>query len=340
MFEDALQAAQALAGSVTWTILAKRAMTAIAIVACALLVVKMLRYSLDRVRGRVTNGAPMVYIVEQLATYLIMIVGVLAGVTALGIDITSLSIFAGAIGVGLGLGLQGIVKEFVSGLVLIFDPTIRIGDFIELEGEVRGEVVEIGPRATRLRTNDNLNVVIPNSALVQSQVRNWTYNESSRRIHVPFSVAKQSDCTKVRDVVLAAARGLDFTLPDDDLHKAQVWLKGFSGAGLDFDLVIWPTPASARHPRTLHAAYTWAIYEALRAEGINSASDQLEISLRGLFGLEGDDALKVIHVPTVDEAQSRPRKEHETAPNDAATAVALDSDRGLHERAIEQPRHR
>ncbi len=95
-----------------------------------------------------------------------MLLGVIAGLSTAGLNLSSLAVFAGALGVGVGLGLQGIVKEFVCGLALIFDPNVRVGDFVEIEGDVRGEVAEIGARATRLRTNDGLDVVVPNSHLM------------------------------------------------------------------------------------------------------------------------------------------------------------------------------
>ena len=110
--------------------------------------------------------------------------------------------FAGAIGVGVGIGLQGVVKEFVSGLVLIFDRQANVGDFIELEGGHRGLIVEVGPRATRLRTNDNVDVIVPNSKLIENPVINWTLKGDTRRIHVPFGVAYGSDKECVRRVVL------------------------------------------------------------------------------------------------------------------------------------------
>jgi len=340
MFDDGLNSIQQLAASLPWAVIGKRLVTAIIIVGCAYLLVQALRFSFDRLRKRFTAGAPIIYTVEQLGAYTIMITGFLAGITALGVNLGSLTIFAGAVGVGLGLGLQGLVKEVVSGLALIFDPAIQIGDFVELEGGVRGEIVDIGPRATRLRTNDNLNVVIPNSTFIQSRVSNWTYNDASRRVHVPFSVAEESDIAKVRDVVLAAAKALPFTLPDDQLHKTQVWLLGFSGAGLDFSLAVWPTMESSRHPRTVHAAYTWAIYQALQAEGIGNANDQMEVQLRSLFGREGDDALNALNLKGRVLAEILPSEDAGWAPNDAATAMALDTDRDRLQRATEQSRRR
>ena len=319
-----------------WLHFGGRALAAIAIVIAAYGLVRLLRAGLDRVRRRSKTASPLIYIFEQVAGYVLLVVGVLAGLATLGLDLSSFTIFAGATGVGVGLGLQGVVKEFVAGLVLIFDPAIQVGDFIELESGLRGEVVEIGARATRLRTNDDVNVVIPNSRLMQSQVVNWTYNEESRRIHVPFSVAEESDKALVRDVVLAAAQALPFTQPDHDHRKTQVWLTGFGGDGLDFELIVWPSPESSRHPSSMHAAYTWAIHEALLAAGVDNSSPQLDLRIRNLFGREGDHALDALQLKAA--APRRPSRP-DAAPNDAADAVFDDAVRTTQARAA-APRKR
>ena len=330
--ESILYAVQQWLASPAAADLARRAIIALVIVGAAFVLARLLRLGLDRMRRRFTPGGPFIYIVEQVGAYTIMLVGVLAAVTTLGVNLNSLTIFGGAVGVGVGLGLQGIVKDFVSGLVLIFDPNLQVGDFVEVDG-VRGEVVEFGARATRLRTNDDLNVVIPNSTMIQSRVINWTFNEASRRIHVPFSVAENSEAARVREVVIAAARALSFTLPDDHLRKTQVWLTNFSGAGLEFDLVVWPSLESSRHPRTMHAAYTWAIYMALREAGIKNANDQMDIRVQSLFGREGEAAFGAL-----DSARQAPRQDiaPTRAPNDAAQAMFDDVDRDRLSRSEER----
>lgn len=322
--------------------LARRAAAAAIILGAAFLLARFLRLGFDRMRQHRPRGSAFIYVVEQIGGYLILMVGLLAAVAALGVDLTSVTIFGGAIGVGVGLGLQGVVKEFISGIVLILDPNVQVGDFVEV-GDVRGEVMEFGARATRLRTNDDLNVVIPNSVLMQSRVVNWTYNETSRRIHVPFSVAEESDTAQVREVALAAAKALDFTLPDDELRKTQVWLTGFGGAGLDFDLVVWPSPQSSRHPRTMHAAYTWAIHAALREAGIRSANNQLDVRLQSLFGREGEAALGALAISREFTHEPRPAPAPTTAdaPNDAAQAMLDDAHRDrLSREETPRPRER
>lgn len=267
---------------------------ACAIIALAIAVSRLLTRMVSRLRKGTGGGnSTGLYILEKLGSYSVTITGVLLAISSLGVNLTSLAVFVGALGVGVGLGLQGVVKEFVSGLVLLFDHIIAVGDFIELSGSpiVRGEVIEIGARATRIKSNDNVDILLPNSRLIEERFINWTLEGQTRRIHVPFSVAYGTDKNLVRDVVLAAAKSVAATLPDDGERRSQVWLVGFGDSALDFELVVWPTLEAVKRPGSMHAAYTWAIDDALRAAGIEIPFPQRDIRLRSLFGHEGDDAL-------------------------------------------------
>jgi small-conductance mechanosensitive channel len=264
------------------------------IIAVAVIAARVAQSGLRRLRDRHVRKSGSIYIAEKLITYGLVVVGVMAGLSSLGLNLSSLAVFAGALGVGVGLGLQGVVKEFVSGLVLIFDGVVNIGDYIEVEGGTRGLVHEIGPRATRVRNNDNVDVLVPNSRLIENPVTNWTLKGDTRRIHIPFGVAYGSDKDEVRKAVLQAARDVPFTLPETESRKSQVWLVGFGDSALNFELVVWPTLEAAKRPASMHAAYTWAIDNALRAANIEIPFPQRDVRLRGLFGQEGQDALRVL----------------------------------------------
>ena len=119
------------------------------VTAVVLLIARLTGIGIRRLRTRSRYGREALYIVEKLATYGLTIIGIVAGLSTVGLNLSSLAIFAGAVGVGVGLGLQGIVKEFVSGLVLIFDRVLNVGDYVELPDGKRGLVQEIGPRAVR-----------------------------------------------------------------------------------------------------------------------------------------------------------------------------------------------
>lgn len=258
--------------------------------------------ALRRVRKK-RNSATL-YLVEKLVTYALVVFGVIAGLSTLGLNLASIAVFAGGLGVGIGLGLQGVVKEFVSGLVLIFDRILHIGDYIELDSGVRGIVEEIGPRATRIRNNDNIDILIPNSHLIENAVTNWTLRSDTRRIHIPFGVAYGVDKDKVREAVLEAARSVPFTLPDTETRKSQVWLVGFGDSSLNFELLVWPSLEAVKRPNAMNAAYTWAIDDALRKAGIEIPFPQRDIRVRSFFGHEEDDALAALKLERPRTAQA------------------------------------
>lgn len=296
--------------------------TGVVIILAGFLAARILRLTIERMRGRTRHGKAALYIVEKLITYGVVIIALTVGVTTIGINLSSLAVFAGALGVGVGLGLQGVVKEFVSGLVLIFDRVLNVGDYIELADGRRGLVQEIGPRAVRVRTNDNIDLVVPNSKFIEGSVINWTLRDSSSRIHIPFRVAYGADRNQVREVVLEAARSVPFTLPETATERSQVWLVGFGDSGLDFELLVWPTLEAVKRPATMHAAYTWAIADALECAGIEVPFPQMDVRLRSLFGHEADDALTALRL---DHPKAATRRGHAPSPittNDAAEDLA------------------
>jgi len=283
--------------------------------------------SLRRVRERSDRSRQAIYLLERLAGYGIIVVGIMSALSAAGLNLSSLTVFAGALGIGVGLGLQGVVKEFVSGLFLIFDRMVSVGDYIEIEDiGIRGAIMEIGPRATRVRTNDNVNVLVPNSRFIEQPVTNWTMKGDTRRIHVPFTVAYGSDRGQVRDAVLAAARASPFTLPETEARKSQVWLVAFGDRGLSFELVVWPTRDAVKRPAAMHAAYTWLIADALDAAGVEVPVPQTDLRLRTAFGLDGEEALKRLGYGVGSPPRPTGPQSPARSANDAADDVMADDE--------------
>jgi small-conductance mechanosensitive channel len=303
-------------GSVTLTLISLA--EAVVVIAACLVAARLAGAALRRVRSHARHGGASLYIVEKLVTYGLTIVGAVVALQTLGINLSSLAVFAGAVGVGVGLGLQGIVREFVSGLVLIFDNALHVGDFVEVSKEVRGEVKEIGARATRVRTNDGVDILIPNSKLIDGVITNWTLKGDTRRIHVPFTAGYGCDKDRVREVVLAAACAVPFTLPDQGKRKTQVWMTGLGASAMEFELVVWPSLEAVKRPAAMQAAYTWAIEEALRKAGIEMPFPQMDVRVRSLFGREGDDALRALRLDGAGEGGEAAAENQAESRNDAA----------------------
>lgn len=229
------------------------------------------------------------YTIARVVNYLLVVLGVMWALDAIGIPLGKVGLFAGAIGVGLGFGLQAIFSNFVSGLILLFDRSLKVGDFVELAGGARGEVKDIKIRATRIATNDNIDVLVPNSEFITGHVVNWTHRDVSRRMHIPFGVAYGSDKDLVRKAALEAAEGLSFTLAGNEERTPQVWLVGFGDSALNFELVVWLTASATKRPGAVQAAYNWALHTALEKHGIEIPFPQRDLHVRSLFGRAGGE---------------------------------------------------
>ena len=220
------------------------------------------------------------YILSRLLRYLIFGAGLLAALGALGVSFAKLAIVAGALGVGIGFGLQTIVNNFVCGIIILFEKSLRVGDFIELPNGLLGEVREINIRSTLIRTLDNADILVPNADFVSQQVNNWTLNDNVRRFNIPFSVAYGSDLAQVELVVLDAAKQLPSTLQRAPFLPA-VLVTTLADSGVEALLSVWAEGDWVKRPGQVHSNYTVAIYNALRAAQITIPFPQLDLHLQG-----------------------------------------------------------
>jgi potassium efflux system protein len=239
-------------------------------------------------RSQRATGA--LYTLDRLTHYVVIIIGFFIGLSSIGIDFTAFAVVAGALGIGVGLGLQQLVANFFSGIVLLLDRSFTVGDFVELSNGLRGEVKRINIRTTLLTTTDGVDIVVPNSEFVNGQVINWTLNDESSRFHVPFGVAYGSDKNLVREAGLEAARTVPEGLLDPDKSSA-VWFVGFGDSSLNFELVVWVHAGAVRRPASTVAQLLWELHSALIGKGIEIPFPQRDLHLRSFFGRKDDDAL-------------------------------------------------
>ena len=230
-------------------------------------------------RGRSNDTSSTVYAFSRLARYVVWIVGTIMGLNYLGFDLTTLAFLGGAIGVGIGFGLQNIFSNFISGIIILVEKTLKIGDFVDLQSGVRGTVVEIGMRYTRVTTNDSVDILVPNSEFINGRVTNWTFTERSKRIRVPFGVAYGTDKRLVREAGIAAAKSVKGMLVDE-LHPADVRLTKFGDSSLDFELIAWVGPENIARPGGTNARLLWALEDELTARGIEIPFPQRDVHIR------------------------------------------------------------
>lgn len=229
--------------------------------------------------GRAVLSASGIYALSRIMRYTVYVLGVLFVLQILGIDISSLALFGGAVGIGIGLGLQNIFSNFVSGLVILLEKTLKVGDFVELQSGVVGRVSEINMRYTRITTNDSIDIVVPNSEFINGKVTNWTLNDPHHRIHIPFGVAYGSEKTLVREAGLAAAAAVAGTISEPG-REPEVWLVGFGDSSLNFELVGWVGQEMAIAPQRAQAIYLWALEDALCERGLEIPFPQRDLHIR------------------------------------------------------------
>lgn len=281
--------------------------------------------------------AAVVYTMSRVLRYVLLIVGVLLALEVAGIPISRFTLFAGALGVGLGFGLQAIFNNFVSGLILLFDRSIKVGDFVELESGVHGVVRDIKIRATRISTNDNLNILVPNAEFVSGRVVNWTLLETTRRLHVPFRVAYGTDKELVKRAALEAACEVHFTLAQDGPRGPQVWLVGFGESSMDFELVVWIDADATKRPSAVKAAYYWALHTALVKHGVELPFPQRDLNLRSAFGHTGAAALALLRGEAVPPAPPSAPQAPPPTESERAALAENDAQHDVEREALEDP---
>lgn len=200
--------------------------------------------------------------------------------SAVGIQLTALAVFGGALGVGVGIGLQTIFSNFISGIIILMEKSIKVGDFIELQSGVTGEVREINIRSTLVTTNDNVDILIPNEEFIKAQVINWTLRELLRRIRIPFGVAYGARKEEVKKAALEAASAVQWTYDDGKRRAPQVWLTSFGDSSLDFELVVWLTEEAVSRPARVKADYYWEIHSALERYNIEIPFPQRDLNIK------------------------------------------------------------
>jgi small-conductance mechanosensitive channel len=215
------------------------------------------------------------YAISQIVSNIVLVVGVFIVLDNAGIHLATLTVFAGAVGVGIGFGLQNIAANFISGLVILAERPITIGDRVEVAG-VTGQVQQIRARSTVILTNDNITMIVPNTKFIDSQVTNWTYGDPRVRFRVPVGVAYGSDLEKAREALLEVARENPQVLHEP---PPTVFLETFGESSIHLELVVWSREMSYR-PRRFRSDLNFAIAKKLREAGIEIPNPQRDVSLR------------------------------------------------------------
>jgi small-conductance mechanosensitive channel len=263
------------------------------------------RFLFNRLLAESGLDRSLQYAIAQVVSNIVLVVGIFIVLENTGIHLAALAVFAGAVGVGIGFGLQNIASNFISGLVILAERPITIGDRVEVAG-IAGQVEHIRARSTVIRTNDNIMMIVPNTKFIDSPVTNWTYGDRRVRFRIPISVASDSDIAKVRDTLLAVAREDPHTLKEP---PPSVFLENFGENAIEFKLVVWSSEMSAR-PSRYRSDINFAIAEKFREAGIELPFPQRDLHIRS----------GVLKVENVTEQGTTKRRESADASSDQPSA--------------------
>ena len=219
----------------------------------------------------------------NLGYYFLVAITFVFGLKSVGIDLSSLTILVGALSVGIGFGLQNIVSNFISGIILIFEKSIQVGHIIEIGAGVRGKVNQINMRSSVITTFDNIDIIIPNATLIQSNVTNLTFSDDIRRLNVPFSIAYGLDIDYVIKTILESLSDSSLTYIRATPEKApKVRMTSMGASSIDFELLVWisENPDENGIGSSNMSDFLIFVYKTLQANNIEIPFPQMDIHLR------------------------------------------------------------
>ncbi|MDE2679810.1 MAG: mechanosensitive ion channel [Verrucomicrobiota bacterium] len=215
------------------------------------------------------------YGLARIMGYVFIVIGWYMAMQFVGIDLSSLALIAGGISVGVGFGLQNIINNFVSGIIIFAERPIAIGDRVEVSG-IAGRVVKISLRSTTVITNDNITMIVPNADFISQTVTNWSHGDPKVRIRVPIGVAYGSDIVLLEKVLLEIADESPKALKDP---KPSVLFDSFGDNSLNFELALWTASMTTR-PRRFISTLNFAIEKKLRENNIEIPFPQRDLHIR------------------------------------------------------------
>ena len=256
------------------------------------LLIFIIGFSIAKVyRNKITNASAN-YLNTSIATrtmlanlgyYFLVAITFVFGLKSVGIDLSSLTILVGALSVGIGFGLQNIVSNFISGIILIFEKSIQVGHIIEIGAGVRGKVSQINMRSSVITTFDNIDIIIPNSTFIQNNVINLTFSDDIRRLNIPFSIAYGSDIDHVIKVILESLDNCTLTFIRNITEKnPKVRMTLMGPSSIDFELLVWisENPDENGVGSSNMSDFLIYIYKTLQANNIEIPFPQMDINLK------------------------------------------------------------
>ena len=232
------------------------------------------RFLFNRFLSKSGLDRSLQYTIAQICGYLVLVIGILVALQSAGLNLSALAVFAGAIGVGIGFGLQNITRNFISGLVVLAERPIKIGDRVEV-GNVTGQVKSIRARSTTILTNDNITIIVPNSDFIEKPVINWSHGDPRVRFRIRVGISIESDLAKAREILIEIARAHPAALQDP---PPWVVFDKFGDSTFELELVVWSLEMSYR-PRAFRSDLNFEIERRFREAGIDLPRPRRDIRI-------------------------------------------------------------
>ena len=247
------------------------------IVLAAVVALALARLVETRLMGITQMNLSLRMALSKAARTVLLILAVLVALPAVGIDLTVLSVFGGALGVGIGFGLQKVASNYISGFIILLDRSVRIGDLVTVDNKY-GEVSQINTRYTLLRSLDGTESIVPNEMLISQTVVNHSLSKPSVRVALPVQVSYDTDLEQAEALMLEAAHDQNRVIFDDPDNLPKVFLKEFADNGVVLELAVWIRDPSAGQ-NNLRSDINWAIWRRFKAAGIEIPFPQRVVHL-------------------------------------------------------------
>ncbi len=228
-------------------------------------------------RTKLSEGAS--HSISTLIYYLGGFLVFLAALSAAGFNLGQMMIVFGALGVGIGFGLQNIANNFISGMILLVDRTLTVGDSISLNDGTNGKVIKLAMRYTVIRTNGGYDIIVPNSELIANRVTSMTFDDNYLRIEIPFGVSYDSDPQQVKEITLEVANSVKHTI-NRESQKSAVLFTGFGDSSLDFVLRVWVFIYDRYRPYAIRSDYYFKLFKAFKEAGIEIPFPQRDLNIK------------------------------------------------------------
>lgn len=249
------------------------------------LAAKITRILERKILPKYISNTALISTIATLFKYTVLVIGLMIIFQSAGLNLSALSVLAGAIGVGIGFGLQNIANNFISGLIILFERPIKVGDRVEV-GNIVGNVTEISARSTTVITNDNISVIVPNSQFIDNTVINWSHNDDKTRFRFPVGVSYKEDPGKIRALLMEVARENNGVLNNPE---PMVLFDEFGDSSLNFELMVW-TSEYTNMPMILKSQLYYSIFEKFKQHQIEIPFPQRDLHLRSGFEQLGGQA--------------------------------------------------